>query len=236
MTHHEDNCLLWHFAMWVVRLFFYCAVGIVCAVLLIRCANAEPIFYHGFEDEAPGADPCADPLVAPEGWVLRMKPWDLAFTTPGTRPLAVYPNSSGIPVPVPGYESYPSSKYRKGEVVSIPFVALPNTTVRMTWDTAQSGTNYRQPRPADGMFVGVSQCPWDVRSTPRCSRVSGLDTLVLSSLEDPGSACPLIPHATYYITVVMADPRDGLELGEHTCQDVPNSQDGCDVQMRHSGN
>lgn len=230
---------LWrHFQIQLAR---FVVVWIVCPLILlavlVRCASAEPIFAHGFEEPgAGGADPCDDPLATPEGWVLKTKSWELAFTTPGTRPFSVYPNSSGFPVPVPGYEQYPGNKYRKGEIVSIPFVALPETSVRMTWDTAQSGPNYRQPRPAYGLFVGVSACPWDVRPTLSCSRMSGLDTLVYSTVEAASGACQLIAGQTYYITVVMADPRDGLEPDEHTCQDVPNSQDGCDVQMVSRGN
>lgn len=200
-------------------------------------ANGESIFGDGFEVPVP-IDHCDHPLVSPEGFALKTKSWVDAFSTPGTTN-AVYPNSVGSPVPVPGYEwfrRYQSGQYQfytKGQIVAIPFVALPETTVDMTWDTAQAGPNYGTPRPADAMFVGISPCAWDLRSDPKCSRMSGLDSLFYTTREGSGSVCKLDPGGTYYINVVMADPQNSLLP---TCStSSPNSADGCDVQMRHTG-
>lgn len=200
----------------------------------------DRIFASGFEEGAPGGeiDPCLDPLVMPAGFALKAKTWVDAFSRPGGTPAAQYPNSVGNPVPVPGYEWFRRLQvgqyqfYTKGQFVAIGFVAQANTTVDLTWDTAQSGPNYSTPRPADSMFVGVSACPWDARPTLLCSRTSGLDSLFLTS-KFGESACPLIAGQTYYINVLMADPSNGFA---DTCSTTAsNSAEGCDVQMRHSG-
>jgi hypothetical protein len=230
-----------HFQLAVAR---FVVVWILCPLillaLLVRCASAESIFAHGFEETGAGGgevDACLDPLVMPAGYAHRSKTWVAAFTTPGSPTPAAYPNSSGYPVPVPGYEWFTRYQvgfyrlYLKSDFVAIGFVAQANTDISMTWDTAQSAPNYGMPRPANAMFVGVSPCPWDARPSLLCSKVSGQDSLFLTTRF--GSACPLIAGETYYINVVMADPQDGFA---HTCSETaPNSANGCDVQMVHSG-
>jgi hypothetical protein len=214
---------------------------LVGAAALCSTARGQTIFANGFEVPGePGGevDACLDPLVAPAGFALKHKTWVKAFTTPGSPNPAIYPNSSGYPVPVPGYESftrYQSGWYRlytKTDFIAIGFVAQPDLDVTLTWDTAQSGPNYGMPRPADAMFVNISPCPWDGRSSFLCSRTSGLDSLFMTTRF--GAACPLIAGETYYINVVMADPSNGFQ---HTCSTTAaNSADGCDVQMVSRGN
>jgi hypothetical protein len=238
VSYHEGDSLL--IELWV-RARHYVLFGLIVFGLgYCSGASAEPIFADGFESrEAGGADPCDHPLVAPEGWVRKSASWGHVFSAPNGSALATYPNSVGSPVPVPGFEVWRSrgpTHFLKGQIVAIPFVALPDTTVEMTWDTAQANQpyGYGAPRPANSMFVGVSQCPWDVRVDPRCSRASGQDTLVYTT-EDAGSACRVEAGQTYYINVVMANPTNGLTPGEHSCSAATNSVNGCDVQMRHVG-
>jgi hypothetical protein len=229
---------VWHDFLWAVARFV--VVWIFCPLILlalmVRCATADTIFAHGFEEPGSGgADVCPEP---PAGFALRSKTWVAAFTTPGSPQPAMYPNSSGYPVPVPGYESFTRYQqgwfrfYRKTDFVAIGFVAQPNQSVTLTWDTAQSGPNYGMPRPANAMFVGISPCPWDARPSVLCSRMSGLDSLFYTTRG--GSACPLIAGETYYINVLMADPSNGFA---HTCSETAaNSADGCDIQMVSRGN
>lgn len=223
----------------LLRLATWFVLGALIGAGMTRCAMAQTIFAHGFEEPGSGGgevDACLDPLVMPAGFAHRSKTWGAAFTTPGVQPQATYPNSSGYPVPVPGYEWFTRYQvgfyrlYLKSDFVAIGFVAQPNQDVTMTWDTAQSAPNYGMPRPASAMFVGVSPCPWDARANLLCSKVSGQDSLFMTTRF--GSACPLIAGETYYINILMADPQNGFA---HTCQDVPNSQNGCDVQMVSRG-
>jgi hypothetical protein len=245
VSYHESDGLLWQFAAYAGGLLIRWVVApLVLLALCWNCARAERIFADGFEEQdASGVDPCAHPLVLPAGWAFESKTWVDAFSRPGGTPAAAYPNSVGNPVPVPGYRWFRRLQvgqfefYKRGQFVAIGFVAQPNLTVDMTWDTAQSGPNYTTPRPADTMFVGVSACPWDARPHLLCSRTSGLDSLFLSSKTDqPGMFCPLVAGETYYINVLMANPNDGLVPGENVCSETAaNSAEGCDVQMRHSG-
>jgi hypothetical protein len=220
---------------------------IATALALMPEARAERIFADGFEEGEPGGpvDPCAG-LIAPAGWVLELKSWDAAFSSPaaGTvqgAPFATYPNSVGNPVPVPGYRFYSRSGnhkfYLKGQIVAIPFVPPPNLSVTMTWDQAQSGPFYTQPRPARMMFVGISPYPHDLCPRENCSVTGGAGSLhYTTETSNTGLACPLNAGQTYYINVAMADPTDGLQPQEHTCSDTAaNSANGCDVQMVHRG-
>lgn len=214
---------------------------LVVSLLLALPVHASPIFADGFESGEPGQpiDPCLA-TAPPAGWVLKSKSWQAAFSAPNGSATAEYPNSVGSPVPIPGFEVWRptgSRYYLKGQILAIGFVATAETTVEMTWDVAQANQpyGYGLPRPAFAMAVKVSQCPWDVTPDPRCLRVSGLDTLVYSTREASGSACRIKAGQQYFINVVMADPRNGLQAGEHTCHDTPRSAAGCDVQMRHTG-
>jgi hypothetical protein len=224
-------------------LFLLALVTVVTTPREARGATLERIFADGFEEGEPGGpvDPCLDPLVMPAGWLLKQKTWVAAFSNPSGTPQATYPNSVGFPVPVPGYEQWHRSGnhkyYLKGQIVAIGFVAEAGTTVDITWDGAQSGPNYTMPRPARMMHFTLSVCPWDVRPTVLCSLTAGAGSLFHSTRTDiTGSFCPLIAGNTYYLNAVMADPNDGLTPGEHTCSDTaPNSANGCDVQMRHTG-
>lgn len=206
------------------------------AMLIFGAARADTLYRDGFEEPEAGLGPCEHPLVAPVGWELKQKPWTVAFSSPSGHRQATYPNGVGNPSPVPGYEFYPSTKFRKGQIVAIPFVAQPEQTVDITWDTAQSQFGYTQPRPAESMFIGISACPWDVRPHPNCSLSAAGGSLFHTTRTPSGPACKLDAGQTYYINVVMADPSDGLDPWEHTCSmTAANSAEGCDVQVRHSG-
>jgi hypothetical protein len=219
--------------------------SLVLSLLLATPAvSADTIFSNGFENPP---DFCDHPMVTPPGWALRTKTWEDAFSVPGI-PGAVYPNGVGSPVPVPGYEFFTRPQagqfqfYTKGQIVAIPFTPLPDVTVDMTWDTAQAGANYITPRPAIAMFVGISPCKWDTRNDPfnaSCWRVSGLDSLFYSTkLPYAPAVCPVQSSTEYFINVMMADPITGPNPATHTCQSTQNNTkyNGCDVQMRHTGN
>lgn len=214
------------------------------ALLAAAPASAERIFSDGFEEPGSGGvDYCDDPLVMPAGFVFKSKVWSEAFSVPG-QSNAVFPNSVGTPVPVPGYEWFRRFQqgqfqfYTKGQFVSIGFVMEPNLDISMTWDTVQSGPNYTSPRPADAMLFNISPCPWDARIgflSPACGKVSGLDSMFASSKMgvNPTFVCPLTAGVTYYLNVLMHNPDNSFV---HTCRDSSaNSANGCDVQMRHSG-
>jgi hypothetical protein len=201
-------------------------------------SQSDRIFSNGFESEEAGPPVCP-PL--PLGYTTGEKPWVQAFDFPGPNPNPppVYPNGVSNPSPIPGWQNYPSTWFVKNQIVAIPITPLPNKTVDMTWDTAQAQFGY-PPRPADGMFVKISTCRWDV--TPgadyRCEVFAGGASLFYTTRRPEFGACPVDAGVQYYINVVMANPYDGLKPLEHSCQD--NAQNtttynGCDVQMKHSG-
>jgi hypothetical protein len=236
MSYHEGDGMLRDF--WIGVRHYVLLALVAFGMGYCSRGNAEPIFANGFEAEAPGADPCAH-LIQPEGWQRVSKTWVQTWSSADGSPEAVWPESVGFPVPVPGRTS--SGFIRKGQYLVVPFVPDADQSVTITWDTAQAnpGQGYGLPRPAYSMFIGISDTPGDFCVTfgfDPCSRVAGQDSLHWTTKPDASSAvCPLVAGQTYYMNVVMADPRDGLQPGEHSCTEAPNSADGCDVQARHSG-
>jgi hypothetical protein len=184
----------------------------------------------------------SDPAFQPAGFAAVTKEWSVAFKSPNpnitTTP--VYPTSPGTPVPIGS---------SKNAYTAIRFVALANMTVDMTWDTAQASTGYSMPRPADSMFISISPCAGDLRAPdaasgdpwlqPGCRKVAGAASMYYTTRTNYVSndfLCRIEAGQTYFINVSPVDTTDGLSPGEHTCSTTaPNSANGCDVQMRHSG-
>jgi len=183
-----------------------------------------------------------DPAFRPTNFAAINKLWGPAVRPPDDRVLSdpVYPNSLGTPTPIGS---------NKGTYTAIKFTSQANTTVDMTWDTAQAQRNYA-PRPADSMFIAISPCPGDLRAAnsaagdpwlqPGCRKVAGSASMYYTTKTSYGPSndnfCKLEPNKEYYINVAPVDPGDGLTTGEHTCSGTAaNSATGCDVQMVHSG-
>lgn len=196
----------------------------------------------------PGAVPTGcnitsdDPTFRPAGFAAIAKEWGTAFRPPDDRVLTepVYPTGLGAPVPIGS---------NKNSYTAIRFTSLANLTVDMTWDTAQAQRNYA-PRPADSMFIGISPCPGDLRPAnasssdpwlqPGCRKVAGSASMYYTTKSQYAASndflCKLEPGQVYYINVSPVDPGDGLTPGEHTCTtSAPNTANGCDVQMVHTG-
>jgi hypothetical protein len=197
-----------------------------------RSTLGDPLLSDGFEEEEneeSGGDPCDHPLVMPVGWTMVAKSWAQCFTPKDGSPVPTYPNSNGFPIPLGAL---------KGEYKICTFVAKPNTTTNMFWDSAQAnpGQGYGVARPADSMYIAISTCRGDFRSPPGCSLTAASGTLITSTIHGSSQFyCSLTAGVTYHLTVAPVDPRDGLTPGEHTCRDVPSSANECDVQTRQVG-
>lgn len=201
-------------------------------------ATEEPIFYNGFEPAEAGP-PICPPI--PTGYTTGEKSWVQAFDFPGPNPNPppVYPNGVSNPSPIPGWQNYPSTWFIKNQIVAIPITPLPDKTVDMTWDNVQAQFGY-PPRPSLGVFVKISPCKWDVEPPVdyRCGAFAGGASLFYTTRRPEFGGCPVEAAMQYYINVVMANPYDGLDIGEHSCDDSAantTTYNGCDVQMKHSG-
>lgn len=181
----------------------------------------------------------ADPLIQPAGWTRTNVDWVSAFSSRDGSPVAIYPSSVGFPVPIGA---------AKNGYTTIPFTPTANLTVNLNWDGVQanSAQGYPNPRPASSMFVSISPCPGDVRAPVSGAsdpwlrlgcRKMGFNANIFYTTsaipESNDSACRLEAGSTYYLNVMAADPSDGLTLGEHTCEPVSNSANGCDVNAQH---
>lgn len=210
------------------------------AILLLGSAfpaAAQTVFFDGFEE--PVADPCAHPLIAPAGWETQSKTWVDNWSSPDGWPRASYPNSVGFPVPIGA---------NKNKITVVNFVPLANQTIDISWDGVQSNLEQGYyPRPALSMFISISLCPGDVRPPDSqsadpllhqsCRTGGGGGSLFFST--QPGSgdfACRLEAGRMYFMNIAPIDPSDGLQPGEHTCDDSSAySEQGCDVQAIHRG-
>jgi hypothetical protein len=140
----------------------------------------------------------------------------------------------------------------KGTYTVVPFTPTAGLTVDLSWDGVQANSNYgyRIPRPADSMFIGISNCPGDFRAPDAnsqveflqngCRRIGGGASLFYSTRPGPPSneaVCRLKPNELYYINVAAINPVDGIFPGEHTCNDAAiNSLTGCDINTVSRGN
>jgi hypothetical protein len=226
-----------------------CSLRVATSTLLLAlCAAALPaaaqtVFRDGFdpppEPEVPEA--CSDPLIAPEGWDMNTSTWSEAWSSPDGSPQASYPNSVGFPVPLGA---------NKNKIKVIHFVPQANQTVDISWDTVQA--NEREgykPRVALSMFISISPCPGDVRAVDNysedpflrggCRQQGGGGSMFFTTqpgMTNPEIVCTLQAGTTYFMNVAPIDPRDGLTLGEHTCDDASvYSDQGCEVQAVHRG-
>ena len=211
----------------------------------VRDAKAQQpgLFVDGFE--SPPLSYCesiaADPQLQPEDWRAVDKAWDFAWRTPnglGGKP--VYPYSGGHLVPV--------GARRDTYTVIGPFFPVAGQVVKVDWVVAQgnSAIGYRQPRPADYMHFAISPCPGDLRRADTassdgflqvgCRRGGQEGSITFHALDRPSDfqSCQLIAGEAYYMTVVAANPEDGLQDKENTCSPVPSTLSGCDVNASHA--
>ena len=197
----------------------------------------------------PGQEPSGDCDITvgtqghqPTGWGRVNVTWSQLFTPRDGDPVPVYPLSNGFQVPIGA---------NKGQYTSASFVPNVEQTVNMVWDRAQAkpSEGYSTARPASGMFISISPCPGDLRAfndevggflARGCRKFQNESTLIYSTKaslpQSNQSACKLEAGKQYYINVLPANPNDGLTQGEHSCDPVPSSDLGCDVQARSSPN
>lgn len=191
----------------------------------------------GGEGEGENCDiESEDPNFVPSNFQKVEKQWVQVFSAPDGSPQAIYPGGVSFPTP---------AQVQKGTYVTIPFVPAAGQSVNMFWDQVQprAQDGYANVRPAEGMFVGISPCAGDVRMwspgnadhflRPGCRKFEGTASLVWTTLsiypQSDDTLCKLIPGQTYYLHLMPANPQGGLQTGEHSCTDAPNSATGCDV-------
>lgn len=185
----------------------------------------------------------SDPSFNPSNFTKVNKNWASAFSSPDGSPQATYPEGISFPAPVGS---------SKSSYLVIPFVPNPSQLVNMYWDQVQARAidGYPNARPAAGMFFAISPCIGDLRapatvSNPDqflrsgCRNFASSATLSWSTApsrsQSTESVCKLNAGQTYYLHVMPANPEDGLVTGEHSCMDVTNSAQGCDVGVIFGG-
>jgi hypothetical protein len=194
----------------------------------------------GGDPQDPGCTiTSTDPSFTPDNFAMIEKTWTWTFSAPDGNPVATYPKGIAFPGPVP--------RLSKGQYSVIPITPATSEYVNLYWDQVQAKTGETYTvRPAAGMFFAISPCKGDLREPvagspdqflrPGC-RVFGNAasikwTTSTQYQESSDVICKLVPNQTYYLHILSANPAGGLETGEHSCDNVPNSQTGCDVGVR----
>jgi hypothetical protein len=213
----------------------------VVALLLAAAAptlGAEPIFADGFEQLGAPGEACVDPMIQPADWIRINRSWETVWSSPDGFPAATYPSSVGFPVPI-GVDKF---AYK-----AVSFIPNPNETVGISWEGVQPNPvqGYSPPRPATGMWFSLSPCAGDLRAPDAsssdpflqagCRRGGASGGLIFSTtaFQSNHQACHLEAGTRYWLTIVAANPEDGLDPLEHTCAPLAASALGCDVQATH---
>lgn len=180
-----------------------------------------------------------DPSFTPTNFQMVEKTWTWTFSAPDGNPSATYPTGIAFPGPVP--------RLSKGQYSVVAFTPAANQYVNLYWDQIQAklGETYTV-RPADGMFFAISPCKGDLREPVtgsadqflrRGCRTFGNSgsiqwTTGSSHAQSDDVICKLAPNKTYYLHILQANPAGGLTTGEHSCENTPNSANGCDVGVK----
>jgi hypothetical protein len=72
----------------------------------------------------------------------------------------------------------------------------------------------------------------DPMQRPGCRKFERAAALVWTTSPTAVSddaVCALQAGKTYWLIVSPTNPQDGLQAGEHSCKDVPSTDNGCDV-------
>lgn len=128
-----------------------------------------------------------------------------------------------------------------GMYITIPFTPTAGRIYNIGWQSAQSipDAGYYTPRLANVVHVSVSPCAGDLRARvststnqwlKACKKSGGAQgSLTFADVE--GAACRLQAGQKYWLTILMADPSDGLSNTENSCA---QSRTQCEANFSHS--
>lgn len=219
-------------------------------------ADSSAIYANGFETPGAGGgdspvDYCANPQVNPGGFQRVDKSWTQVFSAPDGNPSAIYPAGVAFPTPVG------ANKGTYVVVAFTPFERQTvNLYVDQVQARPQDG--YGRARPARTMMIAITPChslfpregfadlfDGDLRAPndgaggdpflrSGCREIENSYSLIWSTdpqagTESDASVCILHAGTRYALVIAPVDPRDGIDPGEHTCEDVPSTATGCDV-------
>ncbi len=169
-------------------------------------------------------------LIRPVGFQMHNRTWENQFND---RPFGT-PVSYLAPI---GSFSVGDDE-AAGMYITIPFRPVANVIYNLSWESAQSipDAGYFTPRSASVVHVSVSPCAGDVRARVSTSTnqwlkackqsLSAQGSLVFST--QSAAACRLQAGELYWLTILMADPSDGLTTTERSCT---QGRDKCEANF-----
>ncbi|MCB0348684.1 MAG: hypothetical protein KDD37_07605 [Bdellovibrionales bacterium] len=185
-------------------------------------------------------DPAQLALIEPNGYERHIVSWEEVFTVPAHNglPEVTFPffDSPGSFWPVGSFTlggKNPNTQVSmKGKYISIPFIAddFESTSARhkLEWwkAVAIQGYSAYRPHPSNGVYITISTCAGDFRTTSAAAYPPGDQTLTTycrrfrsesNMYFGENGACITVPGKKYYLNIVFAYPFDGLDPQETSC-------------------
>ena len=171
-----------------------------------------------------------DPNFQPAGYTRRDITWSKAFSYPPSGITYEFPDTSSTMYPIGSWTLGDLSI--KGQYITIPFVAddFPNATAyhKLEWYKAVAKTAFPayKPHPANGVFITISPCAGDFRTSGNLFYPPGDETLnkfcrvyhqESNMTFGENGACPTEPGTTYYLNIMFDNPVDGLDPTQTSC-------------------
>lgn len=229
---------------WLAQFVIDLANGTLKAILIFGLlllvfvfpARAQSIFGNGFEGGSAGGDtPCSN--LNPANWTRVHRSWTQVFSAPDGNPSAAYPSGVSFPTPI-------GSNIGQGVVVPITPFAFQGVNLYFDQVQARPQDGYFKARYADAMFIGLTDCKVTINGTefaaldlrppvamspdpmlwPACRVFENSGSLTWSSGSVP-QGCHLDPMKKYGLVIAPLNPV----TQQHSCANVPNSAQGCDV-------
>lgn len=190
------------------------------------------------------ADPTQQALFQPTGFAVQQKTWGQVFTT-------MFPSTLSDFYPVGSWTlaglAYSPAISLRAKYISIPFVGN-GTPYQLQWNSAKPVYGYGPSRGATAVYVTITACQGDFRTTgafqytspdptndpsfvTQCRSTNTSEALLSHGPATSGALfCPVEAGRTYYINIVYANVLDGLDTGETGCS---TSTAACEISMKH---
>jgi hypothetical protein len=195
------------------------------------------------------ADETQRALFQPTGYEQLTRTWAQVF---GTGASSIYPSTPSDFYPVgswtlAGFANSPPVSLR-GKYLSIPITGI-GTPYQLQWNSAKPVYGYAPARFANAVYVTISTCAGDFRTTgafqytspdpvndpnfvTQCRSTNTSEALLSHGPATSGALfCPVESGSTYYINIVYANVLDGLSPSETGCANTSTA--ACEISVKH---
>ena len=192
------------------------------------------------------ADPAQRALFQPDGFTQVTRTWGQlaggttypAFAQGAAYPVGTYTLNNG---------TYNPATSLRGKYITVPITGN-GQNYKFEWIQAKPTAeyNYQPARPTDAIYVTLSTCAGDFRTTSAYSAADPISdpTLIQQCrnqlIDEAGlyygptgfGRCPVKAGQTYYLNIVFANPAGGLSTSETGCRNTSTA--ACETSWDHA--